>query len=228
MKKYRYSLVTGLLTCLLMTLIFITGRPAAAEDLVLDNSVGIGFQHQVSLNQPGVIEFLTPPAAGTPMNIVRDLIQERHGDLGLTNEDVASTGYVISDMYQSDHNGVTHIYLQQAYNGVRVFNAYVNTNVMPDGSVLNLTSSFIPDVRAAINTTEPTLSAAEAVNAAAAYHGLTLTEALTVQETLGGADRAVIFSTGGISLEPIPAKLVYQPIAINQVRLAWDVEIYTL
>ncbi|MBK9051546.1 MAG: hypothetical protein IPL78_11685 [Chloroflexi bacterium] len=28
-------------------------------------------------------------------------------------------------MYQSDHNGVTHIYLQQAHQGIRVYNAYV-------------------------------------------------------------------------------------------------------
>lgn len=228
MKRLRYSLVAGVLTCLLLTLIFSASRPAAAEDLVLDNSVGVGFSHQVSLNQPGVIKFLTPPTAGTPMNIVRGLIQERHDDLALTAVDVASTGYVVSDMYQSSHNGVTHVYLQQAYNGIRVFNAYINSNVMPDGSVLNLTSSFIPDLRQAINTTEPILSAAQAVNAAAAYHGLTITEALTVQEEIGGAAQAVVFSTGGISLEPIPAKLVYQPISINQVRLAWDVEIYTL
>ena len=47
-------------------------------------------------------------------------------------------------------------------------------------------------------------------------------------ELIGGADQAVLFSDGGISLEPIPAKLVYQPMADGAVRLAWNVAIYQL
>lgn len=228
MIRLRYHLVTGLLTSLLIALIFSLARPAAAEDIAPETTVGNGFIHQVSLNQPGVIEYLTAPVAGQPLDIALNLLQQRHSDLDLSAEDVASTGYVVSDMYQSDHNGLTHIYLQQAYQGIRVYNAYVNTNVTSDGRVLNLTSSFLPRLGEIVNTTEPTLSAAQAVNAAADYLGLTLTEALTVQENVGGAERSVIFSTGGISLEPIPAKLTYQSISLNNVRLAWDVEIYPL
>jgi hypothetical protein len=220
--------VTGLLTSLLIALIFSLARPAAAEDITPEATVGNGFIHQVSLDQPGVIEYLTEPAAGQPLDIALNLLQQRHADLELSAEDVASTGYVVSDMYQSDHNGLTHIYLQQAYQGIRVYNAYVNTSVTSDGRVLNLTSSFLPRLSEIINTTEPTLSAVQAVNAAADYLGLTLTEALTIQENAGGVERSVVFSTGGISLETIPAKLVYQPVALNNVRLTWDIEIYPL
>ena len=228
MIRLRYHLVTGLLTSLLIALIFSLARPAAAEDIAPESTVGNGFFHQVSLDQPGVIHYLTESAAGQPLDIALNLLQQRHSDLDLSAEDVASTGYVVSDMYQSDHNGVTHIYLQQTHQGIRVYNTYVNTNVTSDGRVLNLTSSFLPRLGELVNATEPTLSAAQAVNAAADYLGLTLTEALTIQENAGGAERSVVFSTGGISLEPIPAKLVYQPISHNNVRLAWDIEIYPL
>ncbi|EMR03276.1 Minor extracellular protease vpr precursor [Cesiribacter andamanensis AMV16] len=38
----------------------------------------------------------------------------------------------------------------------------------------------------------------------------------------------MLFSTGGISLEPIPAKLVYLPMPDGSLALAWEVAIYTL
>lgn len=74
----------------------------------------------------------------------------------------------------------------------------------------------------------PGLSAAQAVEAAAQSVGLTLNEALEVSESAGGADQSVVFSDGGISLDSIPVKLVYQPMADGSVRLAWNVTIYQL
>jgi extracellular elastinolytic metalloproteinase len=228
MTRQRYSLLTGLLLCLLMTLVFVASRPAAAENDPSSKSVTSDFVHQTSLNQPGEIGYLTEASSGQPFAIVTSLLQQRRQDLGLTWADTATTAYVVSDLYQSDHNGVTHVYLQQTYHGIRVYNAYVNSNVTSDGRVLNLTSAFIPGLSQVVNGTEPNLTAEQAVNAAANHLGLTMTEPLTVQENLGGASQAVVFSTGGISLEPIPAKLVYQPMSLTDVRLTWDVEIYEL
>ncbi len=228
MTRQRYSLLTGLLLCLLMTLIFVASRPASAENIPLSNSVASDFVHQTSLDQPGEISYLTEASSDQPLAIVSSLLQERHQELGLTLADTATTAYVVSDLYKSDHNGVTHVYLQQTHQGIRVHNSYVNSNVTSDGRVLNLTSAFIPGLSQVVNGTEPSLTAAQAVNAAADYLGLTLTEALTVQENVGGAERSIVFSTGGISLEAIPARLVYQPLSLNSVRLAWDIEIYPL
>ncbi|NJN53746.1 MAG: metalloprotease, partial [Anaerolineae bacterium] len=78
------------------------------------------------------------------------------------------------------------------------------------------------------NGTDPALSAVTAVQAAARQLNLPLTEALVVEQTLGGPSQAVILSDGGISQNAIPANLVYEAIADGAVRLAWNVEIYEL
>ena len=54
---------------------------------------------------------------------------------------------------------------------------------------------------------------------------MTITEQLQALETQSGPQRETTFSKGGVSLEPIRVKLVYQPVAANQVRLAWSVEV---
>ncbi len=171
MTRQRYSLLTGLLLCLLMTLIFVASRPASAENIPLSNSVASDFVHQTSLDQPGEISYLTEASSDQPLAIVSSLLQERHQELGLTLADTATTAYVVSDLYKSDHNGVTHVYLQQTHQGIRVHNSYVNSNVTSDGRVLNLTSAFIPGLSQVVNGTEPSLTAAQAVNAAADYLG---------------------------------------------------------
>ena len=42
------------------------------------------------------------------------------------------------------------------------------------------------------------------------------------------SDNKFIFSDGGISLENIPVKLVFQTMEDNSLRLAWDLSIYLL
>ena len=111
MFRKRYSILTGLLLCMLMTLVFTLGRPASAAKVHSDTATTQDFVHQTSLNQPGQIEYLTEASAGQPLAIVTSLLQQRRQDLGLTWADTATTSYVVSDLYQSDHNGVTHVYL---------------------------------------------------------------------------------------------------------------------
>ena len=46
-----------------------------------------------------------------------------------------------------------------------------------------------------------------------------------MEQRKGGPARAVTFSDGGVSLSPIPARLLYQPVEGKTARLAWDVEV---
>ena len=155
------------------------------------------------------------------------MLQARASDLTLTQADVAAGSFVVSDLYMSEHTGVTHVYLQQTHAGIRVYNAYVNANVMPDGRVVNLISRFVPDLAGAVNTTEAALTPVEAVAVAAAELGLGLPEALNMIAAEADAG-SYLFAGTGVSLEDIPVQLIYQPISTTEVRLAWDVEIYEL
>ncbi len=152
-------------------------------------------------------EFLTGPNNGSPRAIALRYLRDHRQVLGLSANDIA--GLVVTDEYRSANSGVTHIYLRQRYHGFEVHGANINVNIAADGSVMNLGNQFIPDIETAINTTSALLNRGQAISAAARSLGLDA-------------------GKGPISRKSIPSKLVYQPVAKNLVRLAWDVEIYEM
>ncbi len=179
-----------------------------------------------SLRAENDASFLTGPHSGEPLTIALDFFQAHQNELGLTTADTVEMA--ISKHYTSQHTGTTHIYLQQRWQQLDVVGASTSIQIAADGSVVNLYTNFVGDLAGRVATTSANLSATEAVHAAATALGLSLTEPLTVQENIGGPAQRFVFSDGGISLEPIPAWLVYQPLADGSVRLAWAVEIYEL
>lgn len=178
-----------------------------------------GFQQSGGSGSPGA--FLTPPAAGDPLDIVRQYLRQNRQSLGLTEDDLADI--VVKDRYTSQHNQVTHIYLRQRINGIEVFNGDINVNVSADGRIINLGNHFVSDLANVVNVTSPSLTAVDAVNRAASRLGLSLTAPLVVQRSIGGPANEVLLSNGGISRDDIPVKLMIQPLANGQARLAWDV-----
>jgi extracellular elastinolytic metalloproteinase len=160
-----------------------------------------------SAPSPNPVLFLTGPNSGSPLAIARRYIQQNKQELRLSSVDIADV--VVTDQYTSSHNGVTHIYLRQRHQGLEVHNANININIARDGSVINLGNRFMPGIDKAINTTAPSLSFGAAISAAARSLGIDPGQ-------------------GNISRRPIPKKLVFQPVADNLARLAWDLEIYEL
>jgi len=155
-----------------------------------------------------------------------DHVREQLPQLGLSADDIADLR--ISDLYTSKHNGVTHVYLHQHANGIEIHNALININVMPDGSILHSGNRAYGMLAKHGLDADPTVSARQAVELAAEAAGLTLLEPLDVVTAPAGDNRAVVFSDGGIALEPIPARLAYVPDERGQLHLAWRVEIYEL
>lgn len=217
MNKMKRLLMAGGLAIMLLALILVVSGTATAR-----NTDAAAANISAENGIPGF--FMTGPNAGEPLDIALSYIGQYHAALGLSAADVA--GLVVSDMYRSEHNGVTHIYLQQQKDGILVFNAYLNVNIAADGSVINLGNRAVSNLDRAIETAVPTLSAAEAIEAAADHLGLTISEPLVAQEVVGGPDQRVVFNDAGIAVEQIPARLMYQPVADGSVRLAWDLEIY--
>jgi hypothetical protein len=153
------------------------------------------------------VSLLTGPNTGNPLAIARGYLEQNKQSLGLSSRDIA--GALVTDQYTSSHNGVTHIYLRQQYQGIEVHSANININIAADGSVINIGNRFVPDIGTAVNTTTPFLNRGEAISAAA--YSL-------------GRDPA----RGAVSRNPIAPRLVFQPVAKGIVRLAWELEIYTL
>lgn len=177
-----------------------------------------------------LLSFLSFSAAWAqdPLQIALKHISENREQYKLTAADISD--YVVTDQYVSKKSGITHIYLRQRYRGIEVEGALLNINIDRDGHVINMGSRFIPDLKGAIKNSAAANTPVQAVQAAARSLDLPVKEPLTVQEEkrAAGNGREVILSRGGISLNPIPARLMYQPLEDGSVKLAWIVSIYSL
>ena len=184
--------------------------------------------------QPSFYEALAPAprralvpsiawAQSAQIQTARQYLQQNADRFGITGS--ALDEAVVTDAYTSTRSGVTHVYFQQNRGGIEVADARITVNVKRNGSVLLAGGAFNPTVGTSQRSAAPSLSAQDAVATAVSHLGLTLTEALSVQTRPEGANRATTFSGGGVSLAPIPAKLVYHPVEVKDAVLAWDVEI---
>ncbi|MDO6392064.1 T9SS-dependent M36 family metallopeptidase [Pontibacter sp. BT731] len=153
-------------------------------------------------------------------------IQKNKKQLELEDEDVADLE--LASESESPKSGMKHLYIKQLYRGIEVHGAITNISMSKEGRVLTMGNRMQKQVGKRAKSDQPGLDAAGAVAAAAQHLGIAMKEPLTVQERGNGRNRAVTFSKAGISLEPIPARLVYQPMEDGSLRLAWEVSIYEL
>ncbi len=158
---------------------------------------------------------------------VLDHLKKSQKSLQLSNDDLADV--ILSSQSESKKNGLKHYYVQQRYQGIEIFGAITNVHVGKDGQLISLGNRFQQELaKKAPNMRQTQLDAPAAIAAAARSLKLTLKAPLAAVESSRGANRAATFTTGGISLRPIPAKLVYLPTSGGELILAWEVSIYEL
>lgn len=223
-RKRQFYLVA--LAVLGIAAIFAISRTAMAQtvtDSVTSSGVAASVGPQAG-RAPGDVSFLTGPNAGAPLDIVQSYIDTNKAEWGLSEADLADM--IVTDQYTDSHNGVTHIYLRQRYQGIEIYNGNISTHVTSDGRIINLYSTFVSDLAGAVNATSPAISAADAVAAAAENLSLPLSP-LTVVTEATGLDQLTVLSDGGISANNIPVHLIYYPTDAGLI-LAWDLEIETL
>jgi len=149
-------------------------------------------------------------------------LQANRQSFGLTGSDTGDV--VVSSVVRSDHNRVTHVYLQQRYRGIEVWTGILNVAVGADGTVISARSSFVTNIASRAGGQNARKAAPEAAAAAASHVNLVPTRPFEVLRRKGGPSEAVTLSDGGISLAPIDAALVWVP-QEGSVRLGWMVEI---
>ena len=136
---------------------------------------------------------------------------------GLSAADVADVR--VTDEYKTKHNGVTHVWVQQQYAGIPVFNALFGLHQLPGGEIVHLSHRFEADLQARINTTAPSLSAYKALEMAMANLGFSGFALPGLRQKIN--DRNWVFEGGAISRSPIPMSACYAPTKDGRVRLAW-------
>jgi len=156
------------------------------------------------------------------VDVARGYVQQQAGALGLAAADVADE--VVQSVVESRQNGVTHVYLQQRFRGIEVYNGIANVAVDRDGRVLHASSRYVAGVAATARLIDAKLDAAAAAAAAARHLGLQPSARFRVLERRGGAAEVTIVTDGGIATRPIEARLVWVGVG-GRVRLAWRLEI---
>jgi hypothetical protein len=140
---------------------------------------------------------LTGPAPGAASDIAMAFLVDNRDIFNLTPQDLSEV--VFTRQLLTDHNGVTHLTLQQRVHGIEVFGALININVDRDGRVWSIGGELMPGAHASINTQAPVLTSDAAAALAAASAGVEAVRAIR------------------------HAGLVYFPLALGNLRLAWDV-----
>ncbi|WP_269455592.1 M36 family metallopeptidase [Micromonospora narathiwatensis] len=165
--------------------------------------------------------FLTGPNEGAPNDIAMRYLRAHPADHGVGDADLSDL--VVSSSYPSRHNGVTHVNLTQRHEDLEVFGATATVSVARDGSVIFVGDSLVSGLSAKASG-DASLDAVEAVEAAADALDLADPKNAKVMSRTGGAAQRTVVSGAGISDQPIPAKLGWQPTE-DGLRLAWQLVI---
>ena len=163
---------------------------------------------------------------GAVPRVALEHLKKNKQALQLSDEDLADV--VLSSESSSKKSGLRHLYLQQRYQGIEIHNAITNVSLTKDEQVVQMGNRFEKQLAKKVKAKGAKMTAQAAVAAAAKHLNLSLKQPLSVQRKGDETSEAVLFSKGGISLEPIPAHLVYQPMSDGSLRLAWEVTIYEL
>ncbi len=136
---------------------------------------------------------------------------------GLSAADVADVR--VTDEYTTQHNGVTHVWLQQQYDGIPVFNALFGLHQLPSGEIVHAGHRFEANLQQRVNTTAPSLSAYKALEIAMANLGFSGFAVPSLRQKIN--DRNFVFEGGAISKTAIPVSICYVPTTDKKIRLAW-------
>ncbi|MEM9678927.1 MAG: T9SS-dependent M36 family metallopeptidase [Bacteroidota bacterium] len=139
----------------------------------------------------------------------------------ITSEDLNSL--LISNAFYSSHSDLTFVYLNQAYQNIKIYNA-ISTVALRDGKVYNFSNRFIKDIDQKVNATSPDYTPENAIYKVAEHYQLGTVQEL---EVLTEDQNTVWYSNGNISGNNIKVERMFYLIE-NSLKLVWDVTVYTL
>jgi len=157
------------------------------------------------------------------LKIALNYLHQNAKSLGLNPADLKD--YAVTDQYVDTKTGMTHLYLQQQYNGIKVYNAIINMTISERGEVLNVGNRFIADLQSNVKVSRNNFSATSAVEQVARERGVQLEKALKVKNIAPGQAKKTTFDGTGLALNDITAELMYQPLENGDLRLTWDIAI---
>ena len=168
--------------------------------------------------------------SGRPALVADGDASLRGGPLARSSSDVetgerpAADDLAVDSVVPSAHTGLTNVHFQQQRDGIDIRGAVVNVGVSSAGEVLTEASRLRPvgGERRSASSSTPSLDSISALHSAADALGLTPVGEFRVVSSTDGADRRHVLSDGGVSRQPITARLVWEPVDADTLRLAWE------
>ncbi len=157
------------------------------------------------------------PQAADPLSTALDVFRDRADSLSLNDASLATP--FITSQYTDAHNGLTHVYLQQEFNGLPVINARASASVDKLGRVLTAHTSFIAQTSADNFVNRPSRSAVTVLTGIASELEVHRVGKVDVSQRLNG--QGVRISAPSLSIKPIDARLVYVARPEGEMDLAW-------
>lgn len=151
--------------------------------------------------------------------VIRDYLDSRKVEFGFQDKDIESV--IISNSYKSNNSETNHVYINQTYQGIKIYNA-ISSVAIKDRAVYYFSNRFINNIEGKVNATNPSQTPVSAIESLSNHFQLGTTQNVNLLEQNGNAYK---FSNGNISTRDISAELVYAYYN-NQLLLAWDVVIY--
>lgn len=130
---------------------------------------------------------------------------------------------ILNEVFSKSTN-VTHLYLNQRYQGVRIYNA-ISSLAIKDNQVFYYANRFISDISNKVNTINPVISPLQAIDKVSQNLGLPPLENVIQKEAI---DNIYRFSKGNISQTDIPVELMFYETSDQVLKLVWDLSIFDL
>lgn len=148
----------------------------------------------------------------------KQYLKENRAKWKLEEADIADVS--VDNILTSKHNGVTHIYLHQRYQGIEIYNAISTINILPNGEVLHATNRFLPSITERINTNQTRITPEMAMQSAA--HHLEITAVPNFAKKASEGRNKFVYKNTNISNSDIQVEPVYQLMDDGKLHLAWD------
>ncbi|MEM7395223.1 MAG: hypothetical protein AAF492_23060, partial [Verrucomicrobiota bacterium] len=139
---------------------------------------------------------------------------------GYAKSDLAEA--VVTAQHTTWHNGLTHVYYQQVYQGLEVIDAVMNTHVDKRGETVGMNNSFHKQLDRKRKAKGRTVAAPMALRLAARQLGIPGTGGIRWIQKPEGVDQACVLRCDNYSLDEIPARLKYVVTDNEELRLVWD------
>lgn len=154
--------------------------------------------------------------------IIQNYLNQNKETYGLTVSDISDL--TVDKEFFSKNSKITHVYLNQRYQGISIFNA-ISSVAIKGNAVFYYANSFTGNINERVNTTTPQLTAEQAIQTAASVLNLGAVQNLDLLEKI---NNKYVFSNGAISQTSIPVELVYFKDEAGSLTLSWNLSIHTL